>query len=362
MLLLDNCEHLIDGVRSVIERILAASTALTVLATSRSRLTAPWEWVYEVPGLSVTDDGGDAVELFAARVAAADHPTPPDPRRIAGLCRALDGMALAIELAAARYPTLGMDGLETALDERLRFLTFGMRVADRHRSLRDAITWSYDLLSPDDQALLQQVSAFASWFDVEAATAIVGGHRSDVTDGLARLANDSLLVVRVENRRVIGRSSRSGSTASNVSTPPASTTRCDCDTTRGAATRPPSSPLPTLMTSGAPTSTTCSRTCGSRLQWSSSRADRRRRCGRAGPATRRVVVPAWFLDGGAAPLRAGRRARAPRTPIASPICVRRPVPRSAATPATTPFGCIGPPLTSPRPAAMAPRPRTTSRG
>ena len=197
VLLLDNCEHLIDGVRSVIERILAASTALTVLATSRSRLTAPWEWVYEVPGLSVTDDGGDAVELFAARVAAADHPTPPDPRRIAGLCRALDGMALAIELAAARYPTLGMDGLETALDERLRFLTFGMRVADRHRSLRDAITWSYDLLGPDDQALLQQVSAFASWFDVEAATAIVGGHRSDVTDGLARLANDSLLVVRV---------------------------------------------------------------------------------------------------------------------------------------------------------------------
>ena len=171
---------------------------ITVLATSRSRLLVPYEWVYEVPGLSVTERGGDAVDLFASRVAAATGGGERlDPQRVAGLCRALDGMALAIELAAARYSTLGLDGLEAGLDERLRFLTAGTRVADRHRSLRDAIGWSYDLLAPDDQALLRGIAVFASWFDVDAAHAVAGPgrERGTVADGLARLADDSLLVV-----------------------------------------------------------------------------------------------------------------------------------------------------------------------
>ncbi len=199
LLVLDNCEHLLDGVRDCVERILGGCPRVTVLATSRSRLVVPYEWVYEVPGLSVTDDGGDAVELFTARVAAATgDPTAPDARRVAALCRALDGMALAIELAAARYSTLGLDGLGAALDDRLRFLTGGTRVADRHRSLRDAISWSYDLLQPDDRALLRDVSVLASWFDVDAARAVTGPstERATVADGLARLADDSLLVVQ----------------------------------------------------------------------------------------------------------------------------------------------------------------------
>jgi predicted ATPase/DNA-binding CsgD family transcriptional regulator len=198
LLVIDNCEHLLDGVRECIERILDGCPEVTVLATSRSRLLVPYEWVYAVPGLSVTDSGGDAVALFATRIAAATGGRERlDPRRVAGLCRALDGIALAIELAAARYSTLGLDGLEAGLDERLRFLTAGTRVADRHRSLRHAIGWSYDLLAPDDQALLRGIAVFASWFDVDAAHAVARPRceRAAAADGLARLGDQSLLVV-----------------------------------------------------------------------------------------------------------------------------------------------------------------------
>ena len=97
-------------------------------------------------------------------------------------------MALAIELAAARYSTLGLDGLEGALDERLRFLIGGSAIADRHRSLRDAIDWSYELLDPEDRVLLNDVSVLASWFDVDAARAVSrpNAERATVADGLAR--------------------------------------------------------------------------------------------------------------------------------------------------------------------------------
>ena len=154
--------------------------------------------MYAVPGLSIVDGGGDAVDLFAARVAATTgETTPPDAGRVAALCRALDGMALAIELAAARFPALGLDGLESGLDQRLRFLTAGTRTADRHGSLRAAIGWSYDLLSSDDRGPLRGVAVFASWFDVDAARAVAGAgrDRAEIADGLARLAEHSLLVV-----------------------------------------------------------------------------------------------------------------------------------------------------------------------
>src|SRR4051794_5437803 len=138
LLVLDNCEHLLDGVVVLLERLLAGSPRLTVLATSRARLLVPFEWVFPVPGLSVeADDGGpgDAVELFLQRAAAGGSPLPcdEDKRRIAAVCRGLDGIALAIELAAARFPSLGLDGLEAGLADRLRLLTGGPRVEDRHR-------------------------------------------------------------------------------------------------------------------------------------------------------------------------------------------------------------------------------------
>ena len=193
LLVLDNCEHVLDGVRACVERIIAGCPEIAVLATSRTRLLLPYERVYVVPGLSVPD----AVDLFAARVAAATGDSASlDAGRVVALCRALDGMALAIELAAARLPALGLDGLESGLGQRLRLLTAGARTTGRHGSLRDAIGWSHDLLSAADRALLRRVSVFASWFDVDAAAAVAGDRdRAAVIDGLARLAEHSLLVV-----------------------------------------------------------------------------------------------------------------------------------------------------------------------
>jgi predicted ATPase/DNA-binding CsgD family transcriptional regulator len=193
LLVLDNCEHVLDGVRSCVDVVVAGCPDITVLATSRTRLLVPYERVYVVPGLSVAADGGDAVDLFAARVAAVTgEAAPPDIVRVATLCRALDGMALAIELAAARFPVLGLDGLESGLEHQLRFLTAGTRESERHGSLRAAIGWSYDLLSTEDRALLRRIAVFASWFDVDAARAVAGQAGAD---GLARLAEHSLLLV-----------------------------------------------------------------------------------------------------------------------------------------------------------------------
>ena len=197
VLLLDNCEHVLGAAGACVRRLLTSCPGLQVTVTSRVRLAAPFEWVYEVPGLSVVDGGGDAVRLFLERAAAAGSTTDIDPRQVSTLCRALDGMALAVELAAGRYPSLGIDGLLASLDHRLRYLTSGASGDHRHRSLADAIAWSYDLLGPADQTLIGAVSVFASWFDVDAAAAIAEASltRSDVADTLARLADHHLVVV-----------------------------------------------------------------------------------------------------------------------------------------------------------------------
>lgn len=200
LLVLDNCEHLLDGVVVLLERLLAASPGLAVLATSRSRLLVPFEWVFPVPGLSVEgEDGGDAVELFLGRAAAGGTPlASTDRKRVAAVCRGLDGMALAIELAAARFPSLGLDGLEAGLADRLQLLTGGQRIDDRHRSLRSTLDWSYTLLDAPDQSVLRRVSAFAAPFTAAAATALltewepVGN--GAVPSILAALADQSLLV------------------------------------------------------------------------------------------------------------------------------------------------------------------------
>ena len=198
LVVLDNCEHLLEAARDCVELILTGCSDITVLATSRTRLMLPYERVYAVPGMSVTAEGGDAVALFAARVGTVTGDTAlQDTARVAALCRALDGIALAIELAASRYSTLGLDGLETGLHESLTLLSAGGRTGGRHRSLRDTIDWSYNLLAPGDQALLRRVAVFASWFDVDAAHMVAAQtrDRAAVADTLARLADHSLLVV-----------------------------------------------------------------------------------------------------------------------------------------------------------------------
>jgi predicted ATPase/DNA-binding CsgD family transcriptional regulator len=208
LLVLDNCEHVADATAVFVERVLGRCPEVSVLATSQARLVLPFEWVFPVPGLSLpadpdgdsTDDAGDAVALFVerARQAGAGDLAADSPRRIAEICRRLDGSALAIELAAARLPSLGLDGIERGLSEQVRLLAGGSRVDERHRSLRSAIDWSYDLLAPADQALLRRVSVFAAPFTADAAADVAAFAPVDpatIPDGLARLAEHSLLVV-----------------------------------------------------------------------------------------------------------------------------------------------------------------------
>jgi len=198
LLVLDNCEQVRDGVAPLVERLLAACPRLTVLATSRARLVVPFERVYPVPPLSLAGGGdSDAVALFADRVVAAVG-SPPEPElrdRIAELCARLDGMALAIELAAARWPTLGLDGLTAGLTDPLRMLAGSSRADERHRSVRAMLDWSHALLEPADRALLRRMSVFASSFTIGAAAEMTGSEVGVVADGLARLAEHSLLVV-----------------------------------------------------------------------------------------------------------------------------------------------------------------------
>ncbi|MEV5554749.1 LuxR C-terminal-related transcriptional regulator [Nonomuraea wenchangensis] len=197
LLVLDNCEHVVDGVALFLERLLAACPAVTVLATSRARLMVPFERVYPVPPLSLAAGGdSDAVALFMERAAAVGRPLDPPLRgQVAAICERLDGMALAIELAAARYPMLGLDGVTAALSHPLRMLTGGSRADERHRSVRAALDWSHALLDPADRALLRRVSVFAAPFTAAAAAEVTGTEEGLVVDLLARLAGQSLLVV-----------------------------------------------------------------------------------------------------------------------------------------------------------------------
>ncbi|MYW45988.1 LuxR C-terminal-related transcriptional regulator, partial [Streptomyces sp. SID161] len=200
LLVLDNCEQVRDGVAPFVERLLMACPRLRVLATSRARLMVPFEWAFPVPPLSRAGGGeSDAVALFVERAAAFGRaPDPAVHHEVAALCERLDGMALAIELAAARWPTLGLDGLAAGLSDQLRILAGGPRADGRHRSVRAVLDWSHDLLEARDRALLRRVSVFVAPFTAKAAAEIAGFAPLDpagVADGLGRLAEQSLLVV-----------------------------------------------------------------------------------------------------------------------------------------------------------------------
>ncbi|WP_232661063.1 ATP-binding protein [Pseudonocardia sp. TRM90224] len=195
LLVLDNTEHLADGVAMLVERLLVRSAGLTVLATSRARLMLPFERVFPVDGLSLPSDG-DAVTLFVERAAIAGA-VPPDRDRVARICRALDGVPLAIELAAARLPAVGIDGLEAGLAERLDLLVGSRRVDERHRSLRSTLDWSAALLDDESRTVLRRVAVFAGAFRAESAAAVVGGPPvapEMVAVRLGQLVEQSLLV------------------------------------------------------------------------------------------------------------------------------------------------------------------------
>jgi predicted ATPase/DNA-binding CsgD family transcriptional regulator len=197
LLVLDNCEHVLDAVTNFVGDLLAACPDAAVLATSRERLGVVGERVIAVPPLSVAgpDGGGapsDAETLFVERLASGSVEAPP--RAVVDeICRRLDGIPLAIELAAARSASLGVDGLLAGLDDRLRLLTSGP--AGRHRSLRAVIDWSHDLLDADERALFRRLGCFAGAFDLAAATDVAGGGDTAATsDVVGRLVDKSLLI------------------------------------------------------------------------------------------------------------------------------------------------------------------------
>jgi predicted ATPase/DNA-binding CsgD family transcriptional regulator len=199
LLVLDNCEQVLDEVAILVERILAACTSVTVLLTSRSRLAVPHEQVVQLGGLTVgsTNNPGAAVALFVeraevggARIAASER------SRVVDVCQALDGMPLAIELAAARVVSIGLDGVEAGLGDHRRLLVGGARVQTRHRSVSDTIWWSYRLLTGLDQSVLSRVSTFRRSFSAADAAVVAvyaGVTERDIRGALGRLAQHSLL-------------------------------------------------------------------------------------------------------------------------------------------------------------------------
>jgi predicted ATPase/DNA-binding winged helix-turn-helix (wHTH) protein len=203
LVVVDNCEHLVDAVRASVGELLLACPDVRVLATSRIRLMLPYEHVYPVPGMSVDEDEtgrADAVELFMARMAAAGSPTANDPlnrEHVRALCTSLDGMALAIELAAARVPSLGLEGLVAALGSQLSLLTVGRAAEHRHQSLRAAIDWTYQLLDDEERATLRAASVFAAPFDVDALAAVRARPRARLLDVVARLVDWNLLARQI---------------------------------------------------------------------------------------------------------------------------------------------------------------------
>jgi predicted ATPase/DNA-binding SARP family transcriptional activator len=198
LLVLDNCEHVLDAVADVAEAVLAGAPTVRILATSRERLAVDGEQLSPVPPLPRPTGGKDepAVRLFVDRARAVRSEWSPDDDEIATIaevCRRLDGLPLAIELAAARLHTLTLDEVASGLATRFRLLTGGRRTTARHRSLAAAIAWSYDLLGDQERELFDAVAVFNSQFGAEAAADLLGWSPADATDVLSRLVERSLL-------------------------------------------------------------------------------------------------------------------------------------------------------------------------
>jgi predicted ATPase/DNA-binding CsgD family transcriptional regulator len=212
LLLMDNCEHLVDGCAELADALLRSCPNLKILATSREVLGVSGEVVWAVPPLSVPDDRDaaspetllrhDAARLFVERaksVAPAFALTEQNTSALARLCRGLDGMPLAIELAAAKVRVLSVEQISERLGDRFRLLATDSRtVVPRHKTLRATMDWSHDLLSDNERVLFRRLSVFAGEFTLEAAEQVCAGEgikRDDVLDLLSRLVDRSLVVV-----------------------------------------------------------------------------------------------------------------------------------------------------------------------
>ena len=211
LLLFDNCEHLLVATAQLADTLLQACPRLRILATSREPLGVPGEVVWRVPSLSVPDptqpSGAEdlmqyeSVRLFIDRAALGEPGFRVTRHNAAAVVQAthrLDGIPLAIELAAARVKNLAMDVIASRLDDRFRLLTGGSRTAlPRHQTLRATLDWSYDLLSEHEQMLLRRLSVFMGGFPMEAAEEVCGGEgvdQADVLDLVTRLVDKSLVL------------------------------------------------------------------------------------------------------------------------------------------------------------------------
>jgi predicted ATPase/DNA-binding SARP family transcriptional activator len=214
LVVLDNCEHLVGACAGLVQRLLEAGPAIRVLATSRELLGVPGEAVWPVPPLAAGPDpaagpgaglevlvGYDAVRLFGERAAAADPGFALEEANaavVAELCRRLDGLPLAIELAAARVRALPPAEILARLDDRFRLLAGGGRTVDpRQQTLRATVDWSWELLDEADRRLLRRLSVFSGGWTVAAAEAVCAGDGLDpaeILDGLFRLVDRSLVV------------------------------------------------------------------------------------------------------------------------------------------------------------------------
>ncbi|MGH2352716.1 MAG: ATP-binding protein, partial [Chloroflexota bacterium] len=216
LLVLDNCEHLVEACAAAAEALLRDCPQVRLLATSREPFGCAGETVCRVPSLALPPPGGvasveellrsDAVRLFVERAATAAPDlalTVRNAPAVADICRRLDGIPLALELAAALVRGLSVDEIAARLDDRFRLLTGGRRTAlPRHQTLRALVDWSYDLLAPAEQALFARLAVFAGGFTLEGAEAVggtpaddlAGAAVGDVLTLLLRLVDTSLVL------------------------------------------------------------------------------------------------------------------------------------------------------------------------
>jgi predicted ATPase/class 3 adenylate cyclase/DNA-binding CsgD family transcriptional regulator len=205
LIVLDNCEHLLDATAALIIDVLAASSSVTLLATSREPIGVAGEVSWRVPSLSLTDE---AIELFIdrARHARPDFAVSDDnAAAVAEICGRLDGLPLAIELAAARVRALSLAEILDSLHDRFRLLTGGARTAvHRQQTLRASVDWSHALLTEPERVLFRRLAVFLGGFDLDAAQAVAGGgevERFQVLDQLTLLVDKSLVVADESGRR-----------------------------------------------------------------------------------------------------------------------------------------------------------------
>jgi predicted ATPase/class 3 adenylate cyclase len=206
LVVLDNCEHLLDATAEVVVALLGASRRLTLLATSREPIGVAAEVTWRVPSLSLADE---AIELFtdrARRLVPDFTINDKTAAAVAEICRRLDGMPLAIELAAARVRALSLGEIVDGLHDRFRLLTGGARTAvRRQQTLRASVDWSHALLSEPERVLFRRLAVFLGGFDLDAAQAVCGSEhvqRYHVLDQLTLLVDKSLVVAENASDRM----------------------------------------------------------------------------------------------------------------------------------------------------------------